>query len=175
MLKNGEEKVKPRMRLFDSVEETKRPLYIFDVDGTLALCEHRQHLLHDKEDKSCWDTFFLACEDDQPNTPIITILQHLKPTADILIWTGRSDLVRNKTVAWLSRHTDISEEDVDAVLTMAKDGEKIAAADLKKSWLLNLSPEDRYRLVAVFEDCNDVVAMWREMNVTCCQVQLSEY
>lgn len=164
-------------KLFNQDEQpvNYKPLYIFDVDGTLALCEHRQHLLHDKEDKACWDKFFLACEDDIPNEPILTILSHLYPRADVLIWTGRSDLVRDKTLNWLSRHTEIPLEELEKILTMAKDGDRIKAVDLKRSWLMNLSEQDRFRLVAVFEDCNDVVAMWREMGVTCCQVELSDY
>lgn len=153
----------------------KKGLYIFDVDGTLALCQHRVHLLEDKTDKACWDRFFEACDEDQPNMPIIKILRDIHAQADVLIWTARSDLVREKTIAWLDRHTHMSAEEIDKVLQMAEDGNRIKASDLKRSWLMALSEQDRARLVAVFEDCNDVVAMWREMGVTCCQVDLSEF
>lgn len=163
-----------KQKLF-ALEDTKRDLFIFDVDGTLALCEHRQHFLEDKSDKSCWDKFFEACDKDQPNQPIIKLLNHLSKIGDVLIWTGRSDLVREKTIYWLERHTDLDATFIDSVLTMAEDGDKTTASDLKRSWLLKLSQEDRSRLVCVFEDCNDVVAMWREMDITCCQVQLNEF
>jgi phosphoserine phosphatase len=35
-----------------------KPLYIFDLDGTLALTEHRQHILDNKDDPQRWQRFF---------------------------------------------------------------------------------------------------------------------
>lgn len=42
-----------------------RPLYIFDLDGTLALIEHRLHFIQGP--KKDWRGFFGAVGDDSPN------------------------------------------------------------------------------------------------------------
>ena len=81
------------------------PLYIFDLDGTLALIDHRRHFLDDKADPKRWQKFFAACVDDQPNEPVIRTLQALRRSgAECWIWSGRSDEVRSQTVEWLCRH-----------------------------------------------------------------------
>ena len=42
----------------------KKPLYIFDLDGTIALIEHRRQLIADKENKSRWKSFYQLCDKD---------------------------------------------------------------------------------------------------------------
>ena len=54
-----------------------RPLYIFDLDGTLALIEHRLHFIQGPEKD--WRGFFAAVGDDKPNLPVIRTLQALEP------------------------------------------------------------------------------------------------
>lgn len=105
-----------------------KPLYIFDLDGTLALIEHRRHFVerpsikcfdcHGVNRRNCvqcsdldagwkpdWKSFFSACVDDKPNPPVIRTLQALrKANAEIWIWSGRSDEVKAQTVEWLSKN-----------------------------------------------------------------------
>jgi phosphoserine phosphatase len=74
-----------------------KPLYIFDLDGTLALIEHRRHLV--EGERKDWPAFFAACVDDAPNPPVIRTLQALRTAgAEIWIWSGRSDEVKAQTV-----------------------------------------------------------------------------
>ena len=60
-----------------------RPLYIFDLDGTLALTEHRQHILDNKDDQQRWQKFFAACVDDHPNLPVIQTLKTLRRAIEL--------------------------------------------------------------------------------------------
>jgi len=46
---------------------------------------------------------------------------------------------------------------------------------LKKQWLDSMLPEDRERLVCVFDDRDRVVKMWRDNGVTCLQVAPGEF
>ena len=79
------------------------PLYIFDLDGTLADITHRLHYI--QQDKKDWRGFFAACVDDAPILPTIRTLQALhKSGADVWIWSGRSDECKAQTVKWLQRH-----------------------------------------------------------------------
>ena len=97
-------------------------MIIFDLDGTLANCEHRRHyvrhpkyIIYEYQDPSDhfpglagdkwqpnWDAFYEACDKDTPNQPIIS-LYHLMWTAgyEIAIWSGRSESVRANTNEWL--------------------------------------------------------------------------
>ncbi|WP_067070380.1 phosphatase domain-containing protein [Roseateles chitosanitabidus] len=181
------------------------PLYIFDLDGTLALIEHRRHLVEAKcptchgngtvrrpkdsaewkggfircEDcegsgkaKPDWRAFFAACVHDAPNWPVIgTMMALLKSGADVRIWSGRSAEVMNETLTWLHRWVCGDEIDADELqLMMRREGDHTPDEQLKAGWYDALSEYDRKRLVAVFDDRDKVVAMWRAKGVACFQV-----
>lgn len=177
------------------------PLYIFDLDGTLALTENRQHLVEHRDCYECqasgtapdgimdcphcqgqgrlkpdWRAFFAACVKDAPNWPVISTLYALvKSGADIRIWSGRSAEVMNETVQWLQRYLP-GDLDLDELeLCMRREGDFTPDEQLKESWLLQLNEFDRRRLVAVFDDRAKVVAMWRRNGVPCFQVAPGEF
>lgn len=150
-----------------------RPLYIFDLDGTLALIEHRRHFVDG--DEQDWPAFFAACKDDVPNVPVVSLMRDLAPVADIWIWSGRSDEVRQMTIWWLSQNTHLRYMQVDPILTMRKAGDHQPDEKLKAAWLSEMPPEDRRRLVAIFDDRDRVVAMWRKLGVTCFQVAPGDF
>lgn len=156
------------------------PIYIFDLDGTLALTEHRQHILDDKDDPGRWRKFFAACVDDQPNRPVIRTLQSLRRAgAECWIWSGRSDEVRSQTVEWLCKHgcfgTPTGTLPAWPFLDpqrfrMRPAGDYTPDEQLKALWLSSLGGEERGRLTAVFDDRDKVVGMWRAAGVPCFQV-----
>ena len=106
-------------------------MIIFDLDGTLADCSHRQHfVMRPKGSKhiftdsiphgnGCilkgdifledgkkwvprWDKFYEACDMDIPINPTIDILQELLfSDRELVIWSGRCESVREKTNQWL--------------------------------------------------------------------------
>lgn len=146
------------------------PLYIFDLDGTLANCEHRVHLLDEKDDPDRWRKFYADCCWDQPINPVIKVMDKLNMFADVQIWTGRSDEVREKTISWLVEHTGFMQHDIKNALVMRQAGDHRPDHELKREWLDQLSVYDRKRISVVFEDRDRVVAMWREAGVPCFQV-----
>lgn len=187
-----------------------KPLYIFDLDGTLALIEHRRHLVERPKCSLCagsgqvwvrptslgtltchecdgsgkagkvdWPAFFTACVRDDPNWPVIqTLHQLIRSGADVQIWSGRSAVVMNETLAWLHAHvfTDPKRYDPDKVqLVMRVEGDFTPDEQLKAGWLDALSSIDRQRLVGVFDDRDKVVAMWRSKGVACFQVAPGEF
>lgn len=174
-----------------------KPLYIFDLDGTLALIEHRRKYVeapacpHCGWDKICdhsrdgtrpkftpdWKAFFAACVNDQPNTPVLAVLHALRyAAADVRIFSGRSDEVREQTVEWLLKHTTFAQRELNgSVLRMRKAGDYTPDDVLKKQWLDELSTHDRMRLMCVFDDRDKVVKMWRDNGVACFQVAPGEF
>lgn len=149
-----------------------KPLYIFDLDGTLALTEHRAHLVRCENPN--WKAFFAACVDDQPNIPVINTLHALLNSgAEVQIWTGRSSEVMAQTQQWLMNHIGDAAEDVQ--LLMRLEGDYTPDEKLKALWFDELRDFDKRRLVAVFDDRQKVVDMWRSMGVACFQVAAGDF
>lgn len=151
-----------------------KPLYIFDLDGTLALTDHRQHILDDKDNPHRWQQFFAACVYDKPNWPVIRTMQKLLNHADIWIWSGRSNEVHQETVNWL-KYTALMPDGVENILTMREARDYTPDDELKAAWLDAITFVDRQRLVAVFDDRDKVVAMWRSKGIACFQVAKGDF
>jgi hypothetical protein len=141
-----------------------RPIYIFDLDGTIALNGHRQHhLLKEKKD---WDAFHAACHLDQPNHAVIhTMRMLIDQKAMLYIWSGRMANVLGKTRQWLATHEVPYNE-----LRLRPVGDHSDDRELKMGYLNDLTNSERDRIVAVFDDRDKVVKMWRGLGLTCFQV-----
>lgn len=180
------------------------PLYIFDLDGTLADLKHRRHFV-ERQELPCmrcgtvhskgecpvcgmqtdqrvdWNAFHAACVNDTPIDPVINVLNTLliagvqNDANEIWVWSGRSDAVEIETRAWLAEHTSLDEWHFNWQLKMRKHGDYTPDDQLKESWLHAMSPEDRARLVMTFDDRDRVVAMWRRNGVVCAQVAPGDF
>lgn len=172
-----------------------KPLYIFDLDGTLALINHRRHFVENPAKQCCtcfgnnskncvdcgdmgwdkwkpdWPAFHAACVDDKPNWPVIGVLNALRRIADIRIFSGRSDEVRIQTMKWLNDYLPIGEWDV----RMRQAGDYTPDDVLKRQWYADLPTTDQMRLVAVFDDRDRIVKMWRSLGITCMQVAPGDF
>lgn len=154
-----------------------KPLYIFDIDGTIARIDHRRHMVDEaNEDDEKWRKFYAACDKDIPNVPVINTMEKLRSAgADIWFFSGRSDEVRDKTIAWLADNTSFTPSDLDEVLMMRREGDFTADDVLKRQWFDEMLIEDQKRLIAVFDDRDRVVAMWRSVDVACFQVAPGDF
>ena len=159
-----------------------RPLYIFDLDGTLALIDHRRHFVEGPNKD--WRAFFAACVDDRPNLPVIRTLQTLRRGgAECWIWSGRSDEVQAETEEWLYRHGCLKSSMFlhwepfrpSEAFRMRAAGDFTPDDQLKAKWLSEIEPPEFNRLTAVFDDRDKVVAMWRAAGVSCFQVATGDF
>lgn len=152
---------------------SRTPLFIFDLDGTLADCRHRLPLI--QQDEPDWDAFFEACIDDSVIPASAFLLNKLQLSfCEIRIWTGRSEIVRSETADWLGLFTSFDGED-KAKLRMRPALDRRPDDELKETWLKAMLPEERARLVAVFEDRQRVVDMWRRNGVPCFQADEGKF
>jgi hypothetical protein len=124
-----------------------------------------------------WRAFFADCDMDEPNRAVLDTLWQLhRSGADIWIWSGRSDEVRDKTEQWLEKHLGLEcWYFIKKSLRMRHQGDYTPDEKLKKSWYDSLSSEDKARLVAIFDDRAKVVRMWRELGVACFQVAEGDF
>lgn len=163
---------------------------IVDLDGTLALDHHRNHLLHipcpetgdislteqgrnsHENCKKChgagkwhnWTEYFDLCHKDSPNYPVVYLVRLLKSMGHpVFILSGRSDVAKEKTLAWLDVNL-IAYDEIKLRPAMCRTDDD----ELKIRWGQELSPPDQ--TLFVLEDRSRVVAAWRNAGYTCLQV-----
>ncbi|MCG5245304.1 phosphatase domain-containing protein [Methylorubrum extorquens] len=134
---------------------------VFDLDGTLALTEHRAHFLNHPNKENDWRGFCAACDRDEPCHPFIrTLLALHNIGAEGEIWSGRSDEVKDKTTAWLAEHG------VGYIpIRTRRAGDHRPDKVLKAEWL-----DEGRKPALVFEGRSSMVAMYRSRGIVCCQV-----
>lgn len=142
---------------------------IFDIDGTLADCEHRRHLVdlknypHDMhQGRTDWKEFFRRAKDDPVVEPVKRLLDQLKPLNHIVLCTGRGEEQRQDTRGWLqSRGISYSG------LFMRPLGDYRADHVVKRELLGIIRAI--YTPWLVVDDRQSVVDMWREEGLVCLQ------
>lgn len=132
--------------------EDKQNAYIFDIDGTLAKMNGRSPYDYSK------------VMTDVPNHSITMISRILSTTLPIIIVSGRTDDCREDTERWLQENGVQYD-----FLYMRKAGDSRNDAIVKRE-IYDEYIKDKYNVLAVFDDRNRVVDMWRSLGLTCCQV-----
>lgn len=140
---------------------------ICDLDGTLChISPERLELINRKD----YDAFNEACGGEEPSWSMRELLlaAHDRGHA-IAIVTARSEVVREKTLAWLNRYAI-----PHTLLLMRPEGNHDHDHELKKQMYHNagLTAEE---VLFVMEDRPCVTKMWRELGLLCLQVNEGVY
>ena len=161
--------------------------FIFDLDGTIADIEDRRILCTKENSKIDWGRFFDPenIKLDKPNMRVITMMNAFTDAGfKIAIFSGRSKRTKEATKEWLKKYnvpynvlkmrpsnTAGSIQPNDRKLEFMPDEQ------LKQLWLDDLFPgEFKYlNLIAVFDDRDKVVKMWRNQGLRCCQVAEGDF
>ena len=152
-----------------------RDIYIFDLDGTIADIQDRRDYSRTPEGKIDWDKFFdpKNIDMDKPNHAVIQTARELNKSFnhDIYIFSGRSIATQDATVKWLK------ENKVPWKALIMRPLDKLMMPDdkLKESWLNDPEIIDKNRVIAVFDDRNKVVKMWRRNGIPCFQVAEGDF
>lgn len=128
--------------------------YVFDIDGTLALRKNRGLLEWDKVGQ------------DDPNEAVAQVYRLLmnKVSITFIVVSGRDEICREETSQWLEHHGIFFSE-----LFMRPRGDMRQDALIKEEIYRN-HIEGKYNVLAVFDDRNQTVAMWRKLGLACFQV-----
>ncbi len=172
-------------------------MIIFDLDGTLANCEHRRHFVDgnkspilkigeefDKKDlwKPDWKSFYEACDKDDLIIPVAELYERLWRENDYYkefqIWSGRCESVRKKTEKWLDEREirysklkmrPIRDNTPDDILKERWLNER--CSDLIEAQIEGRNPM-KHDIDFVFDDRPKVIRMWRRRGIfvfNCCQ------
>ena len=140
--------------------------YVFDLDGTLASVEHRRPAL--AGERPDWHAFNKASLFDPPAEAVVRVARALAEHYELWIVSGRSDAVARETRGWLHKHSVPFD-----TLIMRSAADHRPDHILKKEWAL------KYNFVgsvlAVFDDRDAVVSMWRELGIPCFQVAPGDF
>lgn len=143
--------LKPKNELYVP-DQTKPAAYIFDVDGTLAQMHGR----------TPYD--WQRVDEDKPKEEVCSILKTLKEAGNkIIVFTGRDGECRAKTKQWLQENA-IPYDYFD----IRPEGNTEKDAVIKRRMFDAI--KDKYNVLGVFDDRNQVVGMWRSIGLTCFQV-----
>lgn len=137
---------------------------VFDIDGCLADIRHRRHFVASKPKN--FGAFNRAMVHDTPNEDIIQLLvRHFAHGDRVLIASGRGEEDRDKTAAWLYANGAAYYQKL--YMRPAKD---YRSDDIIKEEILAQMRLDGYDPKLVYDDRDQVVAMWRRNGIRCLQV-----
>jgi hypothetical protein len=134
-------------------------IVLCDIDGTIALRGDRAPHDHD------------SSMEDAVNWPIVKLCHELANTYPIILMSGRDERYRDVTEYWLGAH-NIFPYRLGLIMREAKDSRP---DEVVKRELYERHIKDKYAVLAVIDDRNKVVKMWREIGLTCLQVAEGDF
>ena len=159
------------------MEPKGKKVIIFDIDGTLANSDHREHMIHRAlvaREEVNWDEYFEASRFDPPHYEI-QWLNHImaeREDTELIVLTARPDYSRDMTEEWLTQH-DIAHSEL-IMKDPLPDGSYDKDYIFKEKVLDQLIAQGRKPFM-VFEDRQNVVDMWRNRGIKCLQVQPGDF
>jgi len=141
-------------------------LWIFDVDGTLALMDGRKP--YD------WS----RVSEDKPNIPVLTVAAALIMDGHELGFvTGRMEQCRDDTRDWLSDNIDVHSPWLDRHLKRLwmRPDDDYRPDEIIKRELYETQIAPHYDVQGVFDDRAKVVKGWRTLGLTCFQVAEGDF
>ncbi len=136
-------------------------MYLCDIDGTVAL----------KGDRERYDEARVGV--DLPNEPVVRIVRGLMAAgAKFHFMSGRKEACRMQTIKWLKEHVDDSGGWDYLTMRSTDDNRKDS---IVKYELYNKRIRGLYNVLAVFDDRQQVVDMWRALGLTCLQVAKGDF
>ncbi|WP_353946269.1 hypothetical protein ABII15_34855 [Streptomyces sp. HUAS MG91] len=125
----------------------KKPLAVFDLDGTLADTAHRQRFLERRPRD--WDGFFGLAPHDPPLSEGVALARESAEECEVVYLTGRPERCRADTVAWLA-----AQGLPDGTLHMRRDDDRRPARRTKLEILRRMA---RGRTVRMLVDDDELV------------------
>jgi predicted kinase len=135
------------------------PAVLVDIDGTVALMNGR----------SPYDMTRVG--EDVPNHAVVAAVRAMHAAGNAIVFcSGRDDSCRDETEAWLDLYVGVPYEG----LFMRAFGDSRKDAIVKRE-IFDGEIRDRWRVIGVFDDRQQVVRMWRALGLTVFQVAEGDF
>ncbi|MFC4067700.1 phosphatase domain-containing protein [Actinoplanes subglobosus] len=132
---------------------------LVDIDGTVALMSGR----------SPYDWGRVG--EDEPNPAVIAAVRAMHASGHAIVFcSGRDAVCRPETEAWLELFVGVPYEG----LFMRPEGDSRKDSVVKRE-IFDQEVRDRWRIVGVFDDRQQVVRMWRQLGLTVFQVAEGDF
>lgn len=141
---------------------SSKSVCIFDIDGTLANCDHRLHHVQNKPKN--WEAFYSGCMDDLVIVPVAEMLELFSKNHLIYIVTGRPERNRDLTETWLNHYKIHYDK-----LIMRGDRDFRKSPDYKSAVCDSIEREG-YKINFAIEDRLDCVEMFIKRGLFCFNV-----
>lgn len=181
-----------RRHFVDRDKAAQKDLCYEDVEFSIGGIQPGPWVLTDDPDrlwKPDWQSFYEACDKDEPIQPVITTMRRHTQFHEIQIWSGRCESVKDKTIDWIyEKIPGFAPKDVlrNHILKMRPIGDYTPDDELKEKWLdeyfhspdgncpLRCATHDKCckKIDFVFDDRPSVIRMWRKRGIfvfNCCQ------
>lgn len=157
------------------VESTKedftlagKHVVIFDIDGTLANTDHRQHFM--TGEKKDWKGFFENMSNDTPYEDIVALAVDAAAQSNVvLIVSGRPEKYRRETEEWLDRYR------VPYAFLFMRGFNDNRQDNIVKEEIYRKYIEPFFNVKYVYDDRQQVVDMWRRIGLRCLQVAPGDF
>ena len=134
--------------------------WLVDIDGTLAHMSDRSPYHWHRVGEDAVSPAVLAA---------VKAFAAAPDDAAIVLLSGRDSVCRPETEEWLARHEVPYDE-----LYMRPEGDN-RKDSIVKAELFDRHIRHRYRILAVLDDRDQVVRMWRRMGLVCFQVAEGDF
>lgn len=150
----------------------REPTIIFDIDGTLADVSKRvKYLQGEKKDRG---KFYEGVEDDEVIQPIADLLRAVdhsyQPFLQLVCVTARPERTWYDTVRWLNEKAGFDPYKI----FMRDDDDNRPEAEVKRD-IVQFLRREGYHIAVAFANRDEIVKMYRDMGIPCCQVSESAY
>ena len=133
-------------------DESKPYCVVIDMDSTVCFNTQKRPWYGEGSTE--------AMLNDSPNDGIIKLIKSQQ--YPVIVCTGRNKAQKEVTEKWLHKHGIIPED-----YYMREDGDYRKGVEVKKELIKQIL--DKYNIVAIFEDCEPIVKMFRDMGLTVLQ------
>ena len=133
-------------------DESKPWCVVVDMDSTLCFNTTKRPWFGEGSTE--------AMINDTPNLGVIRIVEN--QNFPIIVCTGRNKAQREVTEKWLNKYNIYPKE-----FYMREDGDYRKGVEIKEELIKQIL--DKYNIAAIFEDCEPIVQMYREMGLTVLQ------
>lgn len=143
---------------------------IIDIDNTLCISNERFALAKKENGKTDWDIAHNPelIKKDKPNYPMIDLAKKYKKDGfEVIVLTGRPDLVEDVTKEWLEKYG----VEYDQLIMRNRSSHYLKAVVYKEKVYKTIIKSDVF---CAYDDEEEIVQMWNSLGITAFKVYVVE-